>query len=108
MATATAAKPHDPSAGTSTIRMALSWGKASFPRGKADGVGEEALGGGVGRRRTSRVVDVDVGVCAVVTAKMAADGDRARRLRVEEHPAGKGDIATHRRMLADCRCEGST
>jgi hypothetical protein len=61
MATATAVKPHDPSAGTSTIRRALYWRKASSPRSVGDGVGEEAVGGDVGRRRTTRVVDVDVG-----------------------------------------------
>jgi hypothetical protein len=45
METATALKPHDPSAGASTIRRALSWRKASRPRSDGDGVGDEAIGG---------------------------------------------------------------
>jgi hypothetical protein len=48
MATATVVKPHDPSTGTSTIRRALSWRKASRPRSVRDGVSEQAVGGGVG------------------------------------------------------------
>jgi hypothetical protein len=60
MATATAVKPHDPSAKTSTIRRALSSRKASRPRRVGDGVVEQAVGGSVGRRRTTWVVDVDV------------------------------------------------
>jgi hypothetical protein len=62
MATATDVKPRDPPAGTSTIRMARSWRKASRPRSSGGEVGEEALGDGVGRRRTIRVVDADVGL----------------------------------------------
>jgi hypothetical protein len=78
MATATNVKPHDPSAGTSIIHMVLSWRKASHPRSNEDGAGEEAVGGGVGRRRTTRVVDVDVGRARRLRGRDGGDGGRWR------------------------------
>jgi hypothetical protein len=78
MATATAVKPHDPSAGTFIIRRALSWRKASRPRSSGAGVGVEALGGGVGRRRTAQVVDVHVGRARCVRGRDGGHGGRWR------------------------------
>jgi hypothetical protein len=76
MATVTAVKPHDPSAGTG--RRVLSWRKVSRPRRVEDGVGEETVGGGVGRRRTTRVVDVDVGWARRLRGRDGGDGGRLR------------------------------
>jgi hypothetical protein len=71
-------KPHDPSAGTSTIRRALSLRKAWRPISARDGVGEEVVGGGVGRRRTTRVVDVDVGRAWRLRGRDGGNGGRWR------------------------------
>jgi hypothetical protein len=79
MATATAVKPHDPSAETFTIRRVLSWRKASPPRSSGNGGGEEAVDGGVGRRRTTRVVDVNVGWARRLRGRDGGDGGRWRR-----------------------------
>jgi hypothetical protein len=76
MATAIAVKPHEPSAGTSIIRRALSWRKASRLRSNGEGVCEEALGGGVGRRRTTRVVNVGVGRARRLRGRGNGDGGR--------------------------------
>jgi hypothetical protein len=111
MATATVVKPHDPSAGTSTTRRALSRRKAQRPLSSSETGSARRLSAaaseGVGPLGWWMSMLAGPGVCAVVTAKMAADDGRARRWRSGEHPAGKGDIASHRRMLVDCRCEGS-
>jgi hypothetical protein len=78
MVTATDVKPNDPSAGTSTTRKAFSWKKASRPRSIKDGVGEEAVGGGVGGHRTTRVVYVDIGRARRLRGRDGGDGGRLR------------------------------